>query len=226
MSINEDVNRKAPLFSASLATALMATVDHSSDHQSMPDYTAPPNALFPLSYVLWLCCFFASSSAMADQIAATSQALMLIHSTAFGGLEESNDVVNVKAHMDGIEVHFGTVPSVVESLLRPFSTFEALKMRMASGQTGVEEAGTRAILGREAGGNERTNAVLAEKMEKKLNEWVEIINLDQKRLLACLHDLHATSMKALIVLPPTSSEQWQATARISYNMRRVRTHYE
>ncbi|KIK17509.1 hypothetical protein PISMIDRAFT_111279 [Pisolithus microcarpus 441] len=176
----------------------MSTVDLPSDHQSAPDYTALPNAPFPTPYTPWPHRLSASFSAMADQIAATSQALALVPSTVFGGLEGSNDVVSLKARMDGIERTQGKI----------LTEFEALKVQMTSGETEIKEVGTEAIIEGETGGNEGANTVLTEKieeLEKRLNELVDTVKLDQKRLPARLHNSRATSMKAPIVAPATSN---------------------
>ncbi|KAI5999968.1 hypothetical protein EDD15DRAFT_2122191, partial [Pisolithus albus] len=133
-------------------------------------------------------CLSASFSAVADQIAATSRALVLVPATAFGGLEGSNDVVNLKTRMDGIERTQGKF----------LTEFEALK-------TQIKEVGTGVIIEGETGGNEGTNAVPTEEMEEWLNELVEIVKLDQKRLPARLHNSRATSMKAPIVARPATS---------------------
>ncbi|KAI5999971.1 hypothetical protein EDD15DRAFT_2362503 [Pisolithus albus] len=198
MSVTKDINRDAPPFSASPATASMSTVDLSSDHPSAPDYTASPNIPFSAPYAPWPHRLSASFSAMADQIAATSQALALVPSTAFGGLEGSNDVVNLKARMDGIERTQGKL----------LMEFEALKVQMTMGETEIKEVGTEAKVEGGTGGSEGTNAVLTEKieeLEKRLNELVDIVKLDQKCLPARLHNARATSMKAPIEAPATNN---------------------
>lgn len=154
MSVTKDINRDAPPFSA---TASMSTVDLSSDHPSAPDYTASPNIPFSAPYAPWPHRLSASFSAMADQIAATSQALALVPSTAFGGLEGSNDVVNLKARMDGIERTQGKI----------LMEFEALKVQMTRGETEIKEVGTEAKVEGGTGGSEGTNAVLTEKIEER-----------------------------------------------------------
>lgn len=116
MSVTKDINRGAPPFSASPATASISTIELSSDHPSAPDYTASTNAPFPASYTPRPHCLSASFSAVADQIAATSRALVLVPATAFGGLEGSNDVVNLKTRMDGIERTQGKFLTEFEAL--------------------------------------------------------------------------------------------------------------
>lgn len=105
---------------------------------------------------------------MADQIAATSQALALVPSTVFGGLEGSNDVVSLKARMDGIERTQGKI----------LTEFEALKVQMTSGETEIKEVGTEAIIEGETGGNEGANTVLTEKIEERQNCTFGFSSLD------------------------------------------------
>lgn len=96
---------------------------------------------------------------------------MLVPSIVFGSLGESNDVVSLKARVDGIGWAQGKI----------LTELETLKMQTASEETGTEEVGTGVIIEGEARRNESTNAALAEKIEeveKKSSALIEMVKLE------------------------------------------------
>ncbi|KAF9232889.1 hypothetical protein BU15DRAFT_67063 [Melanogaster broomeanus] len=141
------------------------TLDLSCD-RSNPDYSAPPTP-----GALWPHRLSASFSAMADQIAAASQALALVPSTAFSGSDVSAEFGALKGRLESIE----------KTQERLSAEFEALKTQFTQLETdrgpGLEE------------------------LEKKISELAEIVKLDQQRLPARLHNSRATIMKASLKTP-------------------------
>lgn len=117
------------------------TIDVSFERPSL-DYPTPPTP------PLWPHRLSASFSAMADQIAAASQALALVPSTAFSGSDVSVEFGALKTRLDSIE----------RTQERLSAEFEALKTQFTQLETdrgpGFEE------------------------LEKKINELTEIVKLE------------------------------------------------
>ncbi|KAG9308661.1 hypothetical protein JVU11DRAFT_11618 [Chiua virens] len=140
------------------------------------DVTPPPP--------LWPHRLSASFSAMADQIAAASQALALVPSTAFSGSDLSNELSGLKSRMEGIE----------QMQERMMAEFEALKTQFTTLDTGATVNG----VSQGEGGK-------LEALEKKVDELAETVKLDQQRLPVRLHNSRATIMKASLKTPVASN---------------------
>lgn len=116
----------------------------------------------PLPPPLWPHRLSASFSAMADQIAAASQALALVPSTAFSGTDLMGELNVLRARLDGIEQTQGEMRAELESV----------RMQHAVAQsTGVTEQPKVTEVGE--GDKARTDA-----LEKKLSELSEIVRLE------------------------------------------------
>ncbi|KIJ18041.1 hypothetical protein PAXINDRAFT_161591 [Paxillus involutus ATCC 200175] len=112
----------------------------------------------------------ASSTATID-IAAASQALALVPSTAFSGSDVTAEFGSLKYRLESIE----------RTQERLSAEFEALKTQFTQLET------------------ERGPGL--EELEKKIDELAEIVKLDQQRLPARLHNSRATIMKATLKTP-------------------------
>lgn len=153
------------------------TIDVSFDRSGLGDFTTqsmPPPPLWPHR-------LSASFSAMADQIAATSQALALVPSTAFSGSDVGGELGALKGRLEGIE----------RTQERIMAEFEALKRR---GMTGGTDPGNVHVNGNENGittvegegeGEDKpaipdaaAQAAKIEELEKKLNELSETVKIE------------------------------------------------
>ncbi|KAF8547534.1 hypothetical protein OG21DRAFT_907849 [Imleria badia] len=158
------------------------TIDVSFDRLNESALPPPPP--------LWPHRLSASFSAMADQIAAASQALALVPSTAFSGTDVSADLGALRSRLEGIEQTQG----------RMMAEFEALKTQFTTVGINVNGNGVES-----GGGGVATDAAAQtakiEALEKKLNELSETVKIDQERLPARLHNSRATVMKATLKTP-------------------------
>ncbi|KAG6374166.1 hypothetical protein JVT61DRAFT_4818 [Boletus reticuloceps] len=157
---------------------------------------------------LWPHRLSASFSAMADQIAAASQALALVPATAFSGTDASAELGTFRCRLDGIE----------QTQERVLAEFESLKVQLTmdrgnsdvDGDANGSGSGDGSGSG-EVGDNESALTVVAvqaakiEELEKKLNELCETVRLDQERLPARLHNSRATVMKASLKTPTAAN---------------------
>ncbi|KAG8215137.1 hypothetical protein J3R82DRAFT_8607 [Butyriboletus roseoflavus] len=170
------------------------TIDVSFDRSGLGDFSAlqcPPPPLWPHR-------LSASFSAMADQIAAASQALALVPSTAFSGSDVGAELGGLKGRLEGIE----------RTQERMMAEFEALKTQFTMLGTDHGHGNGNGIAVEESEGDKADPAAQVakiEELEKKLNELSETVKLDQQRLPARLHNSRATIMKATLMTPVTAS---------------------
>ncbi|KAH0833868.1 hypothetical protein J3R83DRAFT_11035 [Lanmaoa asiatica] len=172
-------------YAESAPTSSTPTIDVSFDRPGQGDCSAqqiPPVPLWPHR-------LSASFSAMADQIAAASQALALVPSTAFSGSDVGAELATLKGRLEGIE----------RTQERMMVELEALKKDRDRGDgiTTVECEG-------ESKDAVPDTAAKLEELEKKLNELSETVKIDQQRLPVRLHNSRATIMKATLKTPITA----------------------
>ncbi|KAG1844717.1 hypothetical protein F4604DRAFT_1492465, partial [Suillus subluteus] len=113
----------------------------------------------------------ASFSAMADQIAAASQALALVPSTAFSGNDMSAEFAVLKSKLASIE-----------------STQDRLAAEFAALQQQFTELNT-------------DKGPAFEELDKKIEALKKIVEIDQQRLPARLNNARSTALKTLLKAP-------------------------
>lgn len=185
------------------------TLDVSFDRSGLGDFSTLPIPPPPL----WPHRLSASFSAMADQIAAASQALALVPSTAFSGSDISSELGGLKGRLEGIE----------RTQERMIAEFEALKTQFTMLGTGHGNGITEGDGEGEGKPDPAAQGAKIEELEKKLNELSETVKLEyvpisvgvvgfglytlfasQQRLPARLHNSRATIMKATLMTPVTA----------------------
>ncbi|KAH7913628.1 hypothetical protein BJ138DRAFT_583969 [Hygrophoropsis aurantiaca] len=151
-------------FLESMPASATPTIDVSFERPTL-DIPAPPTP------PLWPHRLSASFSAMADQIAAASQALAQVPATAFMGSEPSPELSSLKSRLEAIE----------KSQERLSAEFDALKMQFTELNT------------------ERGPGI--EDLEKKIADLAEVVRIDQERLPARLHNARCTTLKMVLKAP-------------------------
>ncbi|OJA19441.1 hypothetical protein AZE42_04224 [Rhizopogon vesiculosus] len=124
-----------------------------------------------LNAPLWPHRLSASFSAMADQIAAASQALALVPSTAFSGNDMAAEFASLKSKLSSIE----------NTQERLAAEFAALKEQFTELNTDKGPA--------------------LEELDKKIEALKKIVELDQQRLPARLNNSRATILKTQLKAP-------------------------
>lgn len=140
------------------------TIDVSFDRSGLTDSIPPPPPLWPHR-------LSASFSAMADQIAATSQALALVPSTAFSGSDLGAELGTLRGRLEGIE----------QTQERMMHEFEALKTQLTTGGTNVHVNGNGITIVDEdkpAIPDPAAQAAKIEELEKKLTELSDTVKLE------------------------------------------------
>ncbi|KAG2039417.1 hypothetical protein BDR03DRAFT_951859 [Suillus americanus] len=133
--------------------------------------TSPSFDYASLNAPLWPHRLSASFSAMADQIAAASQALALVPSTAFSG----NDMA---AEFAGLKSKLASIESTQERLAAEFA---ALKQQFTELNTDKGPA--------------------LEELDKKIEALKKVVEIDQQRLPARLNNSRCTALKTLLKAP-------------------------
>lgn len=148
-------------YADSMPASSTPTLDISFDRAtSLGDLSVPPvsfsGAVTPPAPPLWPHRLSASFSAMADQIAAASQALALVPSTAFSGSDVGAELCALRGRLEGIE----------QTQAKMASEFEALKTQFTTLDTERGKA------------EEEAQAGKLEELEKKLDALSETVTLE------------------------------------------------
>lgn len=101
---------------------------------------------------------------MADQIAAASQALALVPSTAFSGSDIGAELVALKSRLEGIERTQARMGTEFEALKAQFTTLDTDRGNGDGEGEGEDVA--------------KVQAAKLEELEKKLNELSETVKLE------------------------------------------------
>lgn len=123
---------------------------------------------------LWPHRLSASFSAMADQIAAASQALALVPSTAFSGTDVSAELGGLKNRLEMIEQAQGRLMVEFDALKTQFTTLGT----GAHGRANATETGEGEGEGGGATTDAAAQAAKIEALEKKLNELSETVKIE------------------------------------------------